>query len=65
MSSGFDLAKLPTPIGPLPAPLNLRALYSETPSEVNLRWKPVYGAATYKIQHKVDGQDDALWVDAG
>jgi len=65
MSSGFDLAKLPSPIGPLSAPINLRALYSETPGEVYLRWKPVYGASTYKIQYKSDGQDDAEWMDAG
>lgn len=65
MSSGFDLAKLPSPIGALSAPINLRALYSETPGEVNLRWKPVYGAATYKAQYKPDGQDNAEWLDAG
>lgn len=49
LSSGFDLRKEPSPIGPLDAPSELRTKTGTKPGELDLRWKPEYGAYYYQV----------------
>ncbi len=46
-SGGFTLAKLPLPLGPLPAPVNLRVAAGEAPGTCGLSCKAVNGGKTY------------------
>lgn len=50
LSSGFELRKEPSPIGPLPAPTELRGASGLKTGETDLRWKPVYGAYYYQVE---------------
>ncbi|MBL9131167.1 MAG: fibronectin type III domain-containing protein [Verrucomicrobiaceae bacterium] len=47
--AGFDLASERTPVGELPAPLNL-AVTMGAAGMLKLRWKPVTGASSYIIE---------------
>ncbi len=50
-SSGFDLTKTSTPVGPLSPPENLQATYNSVSGELLLRMKPVRGVtAGYCLQ---------------
>lgn len=62
LSSGFELRQEPTPIGPLPAPTELRARTGSKPGDIDLRWKPTYGAYYYQVEASVtDPNDGATW----
>ncbi len=50
LSSGYELRQEPAPIGPLPAPTELRAHTGTKPGVIDLRWKPVYGAYYYQVE---------------
>ncbi len=66
LSSGFELRQEPTPIGPLPAPSELRASSGLLPGDVKLRWKPTYGAYYHQVEMSVtDPNDGATWKLAG
>jgi hypothetical protein len=57
-SSGFVSTKTPVPVGPLPAPENLRSSYTGTSGEVNLRMTGVAGVTagyTYQQADTVAG----------
>lgn len=62
LSSGFELRKEPAPIGPLPAPIELRAHAGLLPGDVNVRWKPVKGAYYYQVYvSDKDPNDGGTW----
>lgn len=50
LSSGFELRQEPAPIGPLPAPTELRAHAGNKTGDVDVRWKPVHGAYYYQVE---------------
>jgi hypothetical protein len=55
LSSGFTSTKTPAPIGPLPAPENLRLSRTDMSGQVLFRFKRVYGAtAGYLVQTAAD-----------
>jgi hypothetical protein len=49
-SGGFTLAKPSLPIGPLPAPLNLRSVAGAAPGSADISCKSVNGGKTYQGQ---------------
>jgi hypothetical protein len=49
-SGGFTLAKPPLPIGPLPAPINLRSVAGAMPGTATVSSKAVRGGKTYQAQ---------------
>ena len=62
LSSGFELRKEPAPIGPLPAPADLRTRTGLKAGEVDLRWKPVYGAYYYQVYMAItDPNNGGAW----
>lgn len=62
LSSGFELRKEPEPIGPLPAPTELRAHAGLKTGETELRWKAEYGAYYYQVEMSTtDPNDGATW----
>jgi len=66
LSSGFELRKEGDPIGPLPAPSDLRGSTGELPGTTHLRWKPVHGAYYYQVyMSTTDPNDGASWVLVG
>jgi len=50
LSSGFDINKLPQPIGTLPAPLKLEQVMGKKVKGLKVRWGRVYGSRTYLVQ---------------
>ena len=63
LSSGFDLRKEGDPIGPLPAPSDLRGSTGELPGTTHLRWKPVHGAYYYQVyMSTTDPNDGPSWA---
>ncbi|MBL0127437.1 MAG: fibronectin type III domain-containing protein [Flavobacteriales bacterium] len=62
ISSGFDVRKVPTPIGLLDAPGNLRATLTAFPGQAKLRWDPQYGAYSYLVYRKPDGAEESEWA---
>ncbi|MBK9762524.1 MAG: hypothetical protein KBA60_14170 [Flavobacteriales bacterium] len=62
LSSGFDLRKEASPIGPLPAPADLRTHTGAQTGTVDLHWKPEYGAYYYQVyMTDKDPNDGATW----
>jgi len=55
--SGFSLRAAPTPVGPLPAPTNLRSAPGDHVGHAVLRWTAVYGAKSYNIERAEDGAE--------
>jgi len=50
ISGGFDTRRLNTPLGPLAAPANVRALVTAFPGRLDLRWNGVHGRLMYIIE---------------
>ena len=50
LSSGMDVKNSNTPVGVLPAPVNLEAITGSASGEIHLRWKSEINAASYIIQ---------------
>lgn len=62
LSSGFELRKEAAPIGPLPAPADLRAHTGPQPGTVDLRWRPEHGAYYYQVYASTtDPNDGGTW----
>jgi hypothetical protein len=50
-SSGFSITRTPAPVGPLPAPQNLRVIYNGKSGELDLKMEKVFGVtAGYTYQ---------------
>jgi len=52
LEAGFDLVRLPVPIGELPAPMNGRPMPTEKSSEAVIRWNRVKGASSYVVEYR-------------
>lgn len=50
VSTGFDVRRLSEPLGPLPAPGNVRALVTPYPGRLELRWNGVRGRSLYAVE---------------
>ena len=50
LASGFDVLADPAPVGPLPAPQNLRVTTADIEGQVNARWSKVRGASAYIVE---------------
>ncbi len=61
-SAGMQVRSEPAPVGPLPAPENLRPVEGEMPGEVALQWNPVSNAKSYSLQQTQDITVPASWV---
>jgi len=63
LSTGFELRKLPEPIGPLSAPIDLEARTGALPGSIDLRCKPVKGAYYYQVfVNATDPEVEASWT---
>jgi len=58
---GMDVAGVPTPLGPMPAPQGLVATMSEIAGQVDLMCEPVKGAKMYIWQVCADPMSEANW----
>ena len=62
LSAGFDVRRIATPLGPLPAPGNVRALVTAFPGRLELRWQGVRGRLIYAVyMTDTDPLDPAGW----
>jgi hypothetical protein len=50
LSTGFDVSKVPAPIGPLPQVEKLESLVTKFPGTADLRWSPVKGSRSYVVE---------------
>jgi hypothetical protein len=62
LSSGFEVRNPPSPIGPLPAPLNLEAVTNGHQGQVKFRWKHVRGADSYEVQSSSEPTNPVSWL---
>ena len=60
-SSGFGVRNTAAPIGPLPAPTNVRVVPSEFSGAVTMSWQSVHGARSYNVQRALDTGHDLEW----
>lgn len=49
LSAGFDVRRASAPVGPLPAPQDVRALVTPYPGRIDVRWKAVRGRSVYEV----------------
>ena len=63
LSSGFDVKRPRTPVGILPPPVNVRAVFGKVPGEIILRWGGVKHKLVYKVQINDTPGDDTKWTD--
>lgn len=61
-STGFPLRATPGPIGPLPAPGDLRAAATDNEGVIELRCNTVKGASSYEWECKVHDNVSAPWA---
>ena len=61
-SAGFDVRDTPTPIGQLPPPAEPKAVPSQHPGAINLRWKKVRGAKSYLVERALDSNQPLEWA---
>jgi len=54
LEAGFDLVRLPVPIGELSAPVNGRPMPTEKSSEAVIRWNRVKGASSYVVEYRME-----------
>jgi hypothetical protein len=54
-SAGFDVRNVPSPVGSLPAPMDLELDANLDPGHMGLRWKTVPGASGYVVERALDG----------
>jgi hypothetical protein len=54
VEAGFDLVRLPTPVGELPAPANGRVMFTDKANEGVIRWNRVKGASSYVVQYRYE-----------
>ena len=55
LTSGFAVRDLPTPIGPLPAPVDFMPSMGDEPGEIDLTWSAVHGAKSYLSEYREQG----------
>ncbi len=48
-SSGFEMAKVPAPIGPINAPKRVKAITSSVSGNINLSWTGAHGVKSYEV----------------
>lgn len=56
-SAGFEVRSTPSPIGELPAPVDLQVTPSEHAGTADVKWKSVNGAKAYVIERALDNVD--------
>ena len=62
LSTGFDVRRIASPLGELPAPGNVRALVTPFPGRLEVRWAGVRGRRIYSVYiTDKDPQDPASW----
>lgn len=62
LSTGFDVRRIATPLGELPAPGNVRALVTPYPGRLEVRWAAVPGRRLYSLFiTSGDPMDPAGW----
>ena len=63
ISSGFDLAKKSEPIGPLPAPENLKITPGKSKGSLQLSCASVSGAKSYGFEYRlINSESENGWV---
>jgi hypothetical protein len=55
LSAGFEVEKGRTPVGQLPAPVDVRADVTLYPGRIELRWKGVKGRDVYRVEMREEG----------
>ena len=66
LSSGFAVKRSPSPVGELPAPVDLRAEITAFQGRIDLRWERVPGAAGYQVyQCDTEPTDKTTWRQVG
>ncbi len=61
-SSGFDMAKTPTPVGLPSKPTNLRVVMGELSGTTEVKWRRVHGATSYQVMRsEKDPSVQANW----
>ncbi len=61
-SSGFDVAKLPTPLGIPNAPKRVVAVYTAKRGQIDLRFNGSHGAKFYNVMCSTDPSNAAHWI---
>lgn len=61
LTSGFDLSKDRTPVGPLPAPAELTVVKGLVSGSLNAKVKPVPGSRGYFFEIKSASKEDDNW----
>jgi len=62
LSAGMSIRDTATPVGPLSAPTDLYAEVGGGDGEIDLNWKPVFGAKSYLIQMTTDPNVPDSWA---
>ncbi len=60
-SAGFNVRNAAAPIGPLPAPTNVRVAPTETAGALTMSWQGVHGARAYNVQRALDTGHELEW----
>lgn len=55
LSSGFEISKIPQPIGKMPQVTNLYGRGGDGDGTATLKWLGIYGAKTYTVEMSEDG----------
>ena len=63
LSTGFDVRRIPEPVGPLPAPGDVRAIVMPYPGRLEVRWRGVRGRNVYELWYtSSDPLDPTGWT---
>lgn len=62
LGAGFEVVQAPVPVGPLPAPQDLRSSAGDNDGELNNVCDAVPGAAAYEWHTSSNPNDPSLWV---
>jgi hypothetical protein len=63
LTTGFELADMPSPVGDLSIPSNVRTKTMENPGEVEVSCNKVKGALAYQLRHRPVATNNAGEVD--
>jgi hypothetical protein len=61
-SSGFEVSKNPSPVGPLPGAANMRANPGTEEGTIKLQFGKVKGSKSYNIQRTLDPNTPSTWT---
>jgi len=56
VEAGFDLVRLPSPVGELPAPANGRVMATDKDGQAVIRWNRVRGASSYVVEYRLEAE---------